>query len=163
VSGLVVFALTTLLAAGTSPPQGCGGLFVLTLALTSGGTFNVRMPIETTADLSDGELVLHGEENERGGWFIGVYRRKYSNGVYSLESENLLSIPPGLPTAGVKKLDIDAMNDFGGFKTPLVIPIRSTRRSLCIRWVSVRVSGGGAASTFLPGSSIEFRLLKNQE
>jgi hypothetical protein len=165
-NGFVVgFLAIRLLAGGTPAPQGCGGLFVLTLALNGGGSFNVRMPIDPAADREDGGLVLHGEENERGGWFIGVYRQKYELGKYSLDSENLLDLPRGLPTAGTKKLDIDAMNspEFEGYKSPLILPIHSTHRSLCMRWVNVRKYGTGAASSFRPGSSVEFRLLRNSE
>jgi hypothetical protein len=117
------------------------------------------MPLENAADVHEGELILHGEGNERGGWLIGVYRQKYSAGA-----ENLLSIA-GRPGAGMAKLDIDAMNspEFEGYRNPLVLRIRSTRRSLCMRWMNVRVYGRGAAASFRPGSSVEFRLLRNPD
>jgi hypothetical protein len=58
-----------------------------------------------------------------------------------------------------------AMNspEFGGFKNPPVLPIRSTHRSLFMRWVTVRSSGGGASAAYLAGSTVEFRLMNNQE
>src|SRR5271169_6765801 len=90
---LVVSLLAMQLLAGKAPsPQACGGLLVLTLSLNTGGSFNVRMPLENAADAKEGYLILHGEENERGGWFIGVYRQIYELGKYSLDAENLLSL-----------------------------------------------------------------------
>ena len=156
---LVLAALSVLLAAPkvyTSPQ--CGGVFVLSLSLKAGGEFSVRIPVESTADTREGYLVLNGEENGRGGWLISVHRQSPAPGT-----ENLIS--PGPDYTVDSKLDLDAMNlpYYPNFPAALVLPIRSTHRSLCIRFVNIRGSGSGAHAAFLPGSSVEFRVLRNSE
>lgn len=156
---LAVAALSVLLAAPkvyTSPQ--CGGVFVLSLSLNAGGEFSVRIPVERTADTREGYFVLHGEENGRGGWLISVSRQSPAP-----STENLIA--PGPDYTVDSKLDLDAMNIpyYPNFPEALVLPIRSSHRSRCVRFVNVRSSGGGAHAAFLPGSSVEFRVLRNSE
>jgi len=155
---LVLAALSFLLAAPkvyTSPP--CGGTLVLAVSLSAGGEFRVRIPQESAGTREPG-LVLHGEENRRGGWLVSVRPESASGG-----SENLIA--PGSSYAVDSQLDLDAMNlpYYPNFPAPLILPIRSTHRSLCVRWVNVRASGSGAHAGFMPGSAVEFRVVRNPE
>ena len=156
---IVLLAVSALLAAPktyTSPQ--CGGTLLLTLALRAGGEFNVRLPLDSPSDKGDGDLVLQGRENGRGGWHIGVVR--HTSGSVT---ENLIA--PGADYSFDSQLDLDAMNlpYYPAFPAPLVLPIRSTGRSLCVRFVNVRASGNGAHAGFLPGSSVEFRVLRTSK
>jgi hypothetical protein len=152
----IVALFVAKLAWAAPPSQSCGGSLVLTLPLDSGGSFDIRMPLEKPHKVSDGYLVLHGEENGRGGWFLSVHRQ-----TKKLGTDNLLPSFTGVDS----KFDLDAMNIpyYSGYPKPLIIPITSTHRSLCIRWVNVRTHGTGAASSFLAGSLVEFRVLRNPE
>ncbi len=134
-------------AAGTTSIAGqrCGGTPILQVSLAhSRGSFNVL------ADPTDGGLFLKGEENGRGGWLIAVYKEGSAENLLPNES---FSVGP--------KIDIDAMNWPYYPKPSIILPVAGTSgKCLCIRFRNIRVRGSGAAASFAPGSSVEFRILK---
>ena len=137
----------------------CSGTPVITLNPNARGSFDIALPLENSTDYRDGLLILHGEDNQKGGWLVGVYR-KTDNGM----GENLVRSPNGQFTVE-SKIDIDPMNttEFPNYPKPLVLPIKSTQRSLCIGFSNVRKYGTGAASSFRPGSTVEFRIIRNPQ
>jgi hypothetical protein len=157
---LVSFLTAAHIAVGAPPASlACSGTPVITLNPNARGSFDIALPLENSTDWRDGLLVLHGEDNQKGGWLVGVYR-KTDKGM----GENLVQSPNGQYTVE-SKIDIDPINttEFPNYPKPLVLPIKSTQRSLCIGFSNVRKYGTGAASSFRPGSTVEFRIIRNPQ
>ena len=145
--------LMTLALLGTadSLADGCRGHLVV--SLVSNGIFSkpfgdVRFPLAG----SDPALILRVEMDHGDDWPLSVFRESDRE-----LRENLIGEGLGCTVDG--KVQIAAINLPCYGQGSLVLPIRSTDRSICVSFAKVKARGGGAHAAFLKGSRIEVRLV----